>query len=64
MAGVSKAALWLIILTVIICSCAAAFTGFFLRRKRYVYFNLILNIEFKIRDISDHDVTFNERKEL
>ncbi|CAB3248972.1 unnamed protein product [Arctia plantaginis] len=34
MAGVSKAAFWLIIFTVIICTCAAAFTGFFLRRKR------------------------------
>ncbi|XP_075983104.1 neural cell adhesion molecule 1-like isoform X2 [Anticarsia gemmatalis] len=33
-AGVSKAAFWSIIFTVIICGCAAVFTGFFLRRKR------------------------------
>lgn len=34
MAGVSKAAFWSIIFTVIICGCAAIFTGYFLRRKR------------------------------
>ncbi|RVE55340.1 hypothetical protein evm_000238 [Chilo suppressalis] len=34
MAGVTKTAFWAIILTIVVCSCAASFTAYFLRRKR------------------------------
>ncbi|CAH0400438.1 unnamed protein product [Chilo suppressalis] len=34
MAGVTKTAFWAIILTIVVCSCAATFTAYFLRRKR------------------------------
>lgn len=36
MASVSKPAFWAIILTVAVCSGVAIFTGYFLRRKRFV----------------------------
>lgn len=42
MASVSKPAFWAIILTVAICSGIAIFTGYFLRRKRFVTFMKLL----------------------